>query len=154
MDLVQIEEKKVGDTEVGAITRRIALESFEARTRESGRTIYREKHGCASTSALSCEAASRARQADVQRRVVCWWKQIGQLGATRPRQAEWRPVGCMLLLLAYCSSISNHRYQPNHALSLSVKSCAVADPNRRKPFLCSSDEIRLYVSTILPDIKP
>lgn len=82
-------EKEVDDTEVGTITRRIVLESFEARTRGNGRrTMYREKHGCASTSALSCEPASRARRADVQRRVVCWWKQIGQLGATRPRQAE------------------------------------------------------------------
>lgn len=78
-----------------------------------------KKHGCASTSALSCEAASRARRADARRVVLV--EQIGQLGATRPRRVEWRPVGCMLLLLAYCSSIPGHRYQPNRALSLSAK---------------------------------
>lgn len=59
--------------------------------------------------------------------MVCWWKQIGQLGATRPRgkPSEGRSVACSCCLALLFFDIQPSLPTEPRALSLSEKSCIV-----------------------------
>ena len=103
--------------------------------------------------ASSAHQPSRARQADVQKAscMVCWWKQIGQLGATRPRgkPSEGRSVACSCCLALLFFDIQPSLPTEPRALSLSEKSCIVriASPfehRSKKPFAHSSECVRFF----------
>lgn len=82
--------------------------------------------------------------------MVCWWKQIGQLGATRPRgkPSEGRSVACSCCLALLFFDIQPSLPTEPRALSLSEKSCIVriASPfeHRSRNRLLSSECVRFF----------